>query len=68
MQDITAEKTAEPLPDDRLQHLPELRESIDELLALLRAHLSDDQNAALAAHVDRTSAPKLAACLLRSKP
>lgn len=39
----------------RLEDLPELRESVEGVFALLRAHVEDDQNAALVDHLVRTS-------------
>ena len=44
-----------PTKDRRLQEIPELRESVEKLLVFLREHLETGENAALAAHVERTS-------------
>jgi hypothetical protein len=42
-------------PNPRVENLPELRESIEEVLALLREQVEVDQHAALVDHLVRTS-------------
>ena len=43
------------IKERRLQEVPELRESVEQLLVSLGEHLGADQDATLVAHVERTS-------------
>ena len=45
--------------ETRPQHLPELRESVEQVLARIRSHIGAGQNAALAAHVVRSTPPRI---------
>jgi len=44
--------------EQQLQHHPELRRSIEELLARIHSHVGADQGTALAAHVERNTPPR----------